>query len=65
MKELITRLFGAYTPIASTEVLPSGETIETVVSGAAGIDWAWLAGVVLFTVCLWSVFRLIGVVLHG
>lgn len=33
--------------------------------GAAGVDWAWIAGALAFLICLWSIFRLIGVFLRG
>lgn len=69
MKNLIIQLFGVYTPVTTTEVVtftdPDGVTqavTNTVVAaGAAGVDWAWIAGVVLFAIVLYSFFRLLGV----
>ena len=68
MKDLIIRLFGEYQPVTTQELLPvmaDGVTeyqmVEVVASGAAGVDWAWIAGVVLFAIVLYSLFRLLGV----
>lgn len=68
MKDLIIRLFGEYVPIYTEEVRVVGETTETVqvvASGSAGVDWAWVAGVLLFAIVLWSFMRLVGVLLRG
>ena len=66
MKELIVSIFGAYTPVMTTEthvVADSVQSVEVVASGLAGVDWPWLAGVLLFAVFLYSFFRLVGVLL--
>lgn len=68
MKDLIVSIFGSYEPILTTETHIVGDTLETVevvASGMAGVDWAWLAGVVLFAIVLYSFFRLVGVLLRG
>lgn len=36
---------------------------DVVVSGLAGVDWVYIGGVVLFCICLVSVFKLAGVLL--
>lgn len=54
MKALITSLFGVYEPVMAGEV---------VASGLAGVDWPWVAGVLLFAIVLYSFFRLVGVLL--
>lgn len=68
MKDLIISIFGEYVPVMTvmpvTEIINGEEftTIYTVVaSGAAGLDWSWIAGVALFGIVLWSLFRLLGV----
>lgn len=62
MRDLIITLFGEYSPV-TYEV---SEGVQAVASGAAGIDWTWIAGVLLFAIVLWSFFRLVGVLLsHG
>jgi len=66
MKELIVSIFGAYTPVMTTEthvVADAVQSVEVVASGLAGVDWPWLAGVLLFAVVLYSFFRLVGVLL--
>lgn len=67
MKELITTLFGTYTPVTCDAVytyVVEGQTYidyyDVVASGAAGLDWPWIMGAVLFAICLWSLFRIIG-----
>ena len=68
MKDLIVSIFGSYEPILTMETHMVGDTLETVevvASGMAGVDWAWLAGVVLFAIVLYSFFRLVGVLLRG
>lgn len=68
MKDLIVRIFGEYQPVVTEELVPyvvdgitEYELVEVVASGAAGVDWAWVAGVVLFGIVLYSLFRLLGV----
>ena len=56
MYDIIFNLFGAYTPVLDP-------ITESVVPGVAGVDWPWLSGVLLFAIMLFSVLRLIGVVL--
>ncbi|MCI9263995.1 MAG: hypothetical protein HFF06_05420 [Oscillospiraceae bacterium] len=68
MKDLIVSIFGSYEPVMTTEVHLVGDTLEelqVVASGMAGVDWAWLAGAVLFAIVLYSFFRLVGVLLRG
>lgn len=72
MKSLITQLFGTYTPVMTENIHyytfgeeVYAETIEMVADGAAGLDWPWIMGVVLFAICLWSFFRLLGILLGG
>ena len=70
MKTLIVSLFGTYTPV-TTEALYSYtvegatyvDSYNVVASGAAGLDWPWIMGVLLFAICLWSFFRLVGLLL--
>ena len=67
MRTLIEMIFGIYTPV-TTDVFDAagGYVGTTVASGAAGVDWTYIGGVVLFAIVLWSFFRLLGVVIrHG
>ena len=69
MKDLIVDLFGSYEPVLTemgvvvTDVDGYAylDTYEVVASGAAGLDWPWIMGVLLFAIVLWSLFRLLGV----
>lgn len=70
LKSLVTAIFGEYTPVTTTSVL--SETVgtdtlqylvETVASGTAGVDYEWIAGVVLFAIMLYCLMKLLGGVL--
>ena len=68
MKDLIISIFGVYEPVmtevAYTETVDgvaSTYFYDAVASGAAGLDWPWIIGVFLFSIVLWSLFRLLGV----
>ena len=56
MKEALLEIFGQYEPVLVT--LPDG-------SAVACVDFAYLAGVAIFGICLFSLFKLIGVLLKG
>ena len=60
MKDLVLTLFGVYEPVTK---LVDGVSIP--VDGMAGVDWPWLIGALLFAICLYSFFRLVGVILRG
>lgn len=55
MRDLITSIFGTYTPVTDAE--------GVIVSGAAGVDWPFVAGVLLFAIVLISLFKVIGAVI--
>ena len=70
LKALISSIFGEYTPITTTSVITEtvgNDThqylVETVASGAAGVDYEWLAGVFLFGILLFCLMKLLGGVL--
>lgn len=72
MKDLIVRLFGEYTPVTYEVTVMTdsadgivSDTYSAVASGLAGVDWEWLAGVLLFTIVLYSFLRLVGVFLKN
>lgn len=48
-------VFGTYTPITYT--LDGNDIIP---SGMSGVDWQYLAGVIVFCIFLYSVFRFLG-----
>lgn len=64
MKDLIQTIFGVYEPVTTMVFDAEGVFVgETVASGVAGVDWPYVAGVLLFAVVLYSFFRLVGVLL--
>lgn len=72
LKALIVSIFGEYTPVMTqtpiTETVDGVTTttmIDVVASGAAGVDYAWLAGVALFGLLLYSVLRIFGSILKS
>ena len=67
LKSLVTSIFGEYAPITTTSVRSEtvgDETrqylVETVAPGAAGVDYEWIAGVVLFGIMLFCLMKLLG-----
>lgn len=65
LSDITARLFGEYQPRTQTvtEYLSDGTSVtyDQYVPGVAGMDWNWIAGAVLFTIVLWSLFKLLGV----
>lgn len=67
LKALIISIFGEYTPVTTTSVVSEtvGEEVtqylvETIANGAAGVDYEWIAGVVLFGILLFCLMKLLG-----
>lgn len=58
MRELITTLFGEYTPLMDPQT-------GSAVLGVAGCDWEWIAGVFLFGIVLFCFLRMVGVLLKN
>lgn len=70
LKALVTSIFGEYTPVTTTSVVSQtvgNDThqylVETVAPGAAGVDYEWVAGVLLFAIMLFCLMKLVGGVL--
>lgn len=70
LKALVASIFGEYTPITTTSVITQtvgNDTyqylVETVAPGSAGVDYEWLAGVLLFAILLYCLMRLLGGIL--
>ncbi len=59
MLQAIQNIFGVYTPI--TYVVNG---VSTIPNGIAGVNMEYLAEVVLFAICLISVFKIIGSVIR-
>lgn len=60
----VSALLGEYQPrtVTVSTYLTDGSVVlsEEPVLGLAGLDWDWLAGVVLFALALYCIFRMIG-----
>lgn len=56
MTEAMTTIFGEYVPAVYT--LADGTTMT-------GPNFAYIGSVIVFCICLWSAFRLLGMVLKG
>lgn len=70
IKALIASIFGEYTPVKSAAVVSetvNGEVNSTIIDivapGMAGVDFQWLAGVLLFAILLFCLMKLLGGVL--
>lgn len=63
MKDILLAIFGAYIPLTAPTLTATGEIVDAVIPGLAGVDWPYLAGVVLFAIVLYCFFRLVGVLL--
>lgn len=51
MKSVMVDIFGTYTPVVYT--LSDG-------TSCTGADWSYIAGVAVFCICLYSLFRVVG-----
>lgn len=69
MKSLIMDLFGSYVPntyLTYEYYGGSYHQVEVIPAGAAGVDWSFVAGVLLFAVVLIAFFRCLRMVMnHG
>lgn len=70
LKDLIISIFGEYTPVMTTSTVTetvdnvtTTTLIDTVASGAAGVDYAWIAGVFLFGILFFCLMKLLGGIL--
>ena len=64
LMDAIVDIFGVYQPrtYQVSTYLEDGTVIssEELVPGLAGVDWEWMAGVGLFCMSLYCIFRMIG-----
>lgn len=56
MLDVLRNIFGTYSPVVNTDGL--------IPSGMAGVNMEYVGHVLLFAICLVSVFKLIGVLLR-
>lgn len=60
IKDTIIALFGNYIPVGYTV---GNDTI--IPSGASGLDWEWLVGVLLFALSFYCIMRILGVIIQN
>lgn len=61
LKVIIEQIFGTYQPVTYEIYNSVSDSYDIVIAdGFAGVDWAYLAGVFLFGVSLFCVFKIIG-----
>lgn len=69
MRDVVILILGEYVPQMQTvtEYLSDGTevTYTEVIPGVAGLDWNWIGGATLFTLALFSFFKIVGVVLKN
>ena len=66
MRDLIISIFGEYTPV-TTQVVSSEDpsvVVDQVLPGLAGVDWPYIAGIVLFGISLYMVLSIIRSVIY-
>jgi len=54
LRSLLCDLLGEYSP-----VVYAADGIDVVPSGAAGVDWPWIASAALLILCVYSIFRIV------
>lgn len=64
ISQALRDLFGTYTPrVQTVTTYMDGEVLaveEQYVPGVAGMDWEWIAGVAVFLLLIYCLFRLLG-----
>lgn len=58
--DFLRSFLGFYEPIYTTYSVDADTTIQTVASGAGGVNWEYVLAGALLLVVIYSVFRLIG-----
>ena len=61
MKEIMQSIFGTYEPLSYINEFDEVQYIE----GIAGWDMQYILGVLLFCICLYSLFRIIGIIIKN
>lgn len=60
MKDIITSLFGVYTPITY-----NNGSYDIIPDGLAGVDITFVCGVLLFAISFYCVFRIVGAIIKN
>lgn len=59
LKEIISIFVGEYVPITYTDI----EGVKHIAEGFSGVDFVWLCGAFLLLIGVYSIFRIIGIVI--
>lgn len=74
VRQWVESVLGVYEPVTYTETLLVADvanggsltrTYEKVADGLAGVDWGYICTAVVLVVSIYSVFRLLGVLLQA
>lgn len=66
MRSIVESIFGVYTPVTSPVYDADGAFLyDAVAEGAAGVDWTYVLGVLLFAIVLYCTLRMIEAVLKS
>lgn len=59
LKEIFSIFVGSYEPITYVD----GNGVSRIADGLAGVDWSWLCGAFLLILGVYSIFRVLGIVI--
>lgn len=59
LKEILNVFIGSYEPITYV----NAEGISVIPEGLAGVDFGWIAGALIVILGVYSIFRVIGIVI--
>lgn len=70
IRDWVASILGEYTPVTSLVDKYDSEgtligTERIVANGLAGVDWEYLITAALLLIAIWSIFRLLGVLLQA
>lgn len=66
MRQLVESIFGVYSPNLTAFYDETGQYVgDVVAAGAAGVDWQYICGVLLFGIALWCTLRMIEAVIRS
>lgn len=70
IRDWVESILGVYTPISYTQTVIDADGVtrasnHIIPDGVAGLDWSYIVTAVLLIVTIYSVFRLLGVLLQA
>lgn len=61
----ITEFVGVYEPVTEVYTVDADTVITKIASGAAGVNWPWIAAAAVFIIGLWGSIILVKTFLQG